>query len=67
MKIKRCSRDIIRNIRKSQRGEFKYASEYTLSNSNPMVKFWDRIAEQVERNPSVTVLNDVHGKLWGYT
>lgn len=65
-RINACSRDVIRNIRKSQRGEFKYASEYTLSISNPMSKFWDRIADEVERNPSVTVLKSNNGKLWGY-
>lgn len=64
--ISRCSREVVRDIRRSQRGEFKYASEYTLSVSNPMSKFWDRIADEVERNPSVTVLKSVNGKKWGY-
>ncbi|KAK8890467.1 hypothetical protein M9Y10_035243 [Tritrichomonas musculus] len=65
--IRECSNEVVRNIKRSQKGEFKNSSDFSLSDSNPMSKFWDKIVDEVERNPSVTVLNTSKGKLWGYT
>ena len=63
-KVHKCAEDIISQIKHNKPGEFKYISDYELLETNPLSKYWSDIITEIERNPCVTILNSIRGRMW---
>lgn len=64
--IKNCSSTIVSNIKNNRKGDFRYSTDFSLSESNPLSKYWNLIVKEIENNSAVTILNSTDGKLWGH-
>ena len=65
-KVRYYSNSIIRKMNETHRFSSKYhdVSNFRPIQTDPMMKYWDRIVKNIERNPNVCTIQTTHGKQW---
>ena len=65
-KVRYYSNSIIRKMGETHRFSSKYhdIANFSPIQTDPMMKYWDRIVKNIERNPNVCTIQTTHGRQW---